>query len=161
MDDLNLDNLEVQAEEKLKVKNRFQTLSDKVVETSKERDDALARASAETEARQKAEKDAEFYKDFSVNISKYPNASEYQDKILEKVRGGYSTEDAMVSVLAKEGKLNVPEPAQRPVPQAAGGSASTSMEGGKTLENMSAAEKFEALQEADKTGDLAAALRGR
>lgn len=164
MDDLNLDdldNIQGQAEEKLKVKNRFEQLSEKVISTSRERDDAVAKANAEAEARSKAEKDAEFYKDFSSNVTKYPNASEYQDKILEKVRGGYSTEDAMVAVLAKEGKLNYQAPEPVFNGQVAGGSAATSFEGNKTLDSMSTEEKFAALRDADASGDLVNALRGR
>jgi hypothetical protein len=157
---LDLDNLEVQAEEKLKVKNRFEKLSEKVILTSKEKDEALAKAKVEAEARLNAEKERDFYKDFSANVSKYPNASEYQDKILEKVRVGYSTEDAMVAVLAKEGKLTS-EPIQPPSPQVEGGSASMSMSGDKSLSDMTAAEKLAALTEADKAGDLVNALRGR
>ena len=94
---LDLDNLEAQADEKLKVKNRFVKLSEKVATTSKERDDALAKAKAEADDRVNVEKERDFYKDFSANVSKYPQASEYQEQILEKVKGGYSTEDAMVA----------------------------------------------------------------
>jgi hypothetical protein len=158
-DSLNLDNVELQAEEKLKVKNRFDKLSEKVILTGKERDEALAKAKTEAERAEAASKEASFYKDFSVNISKYPAASEYQDKILEKVRSGYSTEDAMVSVLAKEGKLSS-QPAQQPSVQVEGGSALTLQGGSKSLRDMSADEKFAALTEADKTGDLVQALRG-
>jgi len=157
---LDLDNLEVQAEEKLKVKNRFEKLSEKVITTSRERDEALAKVQTEADAKLNAEKERDFYKDFSANVSKYPNASEYQDKILEKVKIGYTTEDAMVAVLAKEGKLTseVPQPLS---PQVEGGSAATQMGGEKTLETMTADEKFAALTEIDKTGDLAKALRGK
>ena len=159
-DELNLDNLEVQADEKLKVKNRFQTLSEKVATTSQERDEANAKLVAETEAKAQLEKERDFYKDFSANVSKYPTAAEYQDKILEKVKAGYSTEDAMVSVLNKEGKLTT-APEHKAPPQAEGGSAGTQMVGDKALDQMTAAEKFDALKEADKTGDLINALRGR
>lgn len=162
--DLNLDNIEGQAEEKLKVKNRFEQLSEKVILTSKAKD-------AEAEARKKAEverdtfaKERDFYKDFSVNVSKYPNASQYQDKILEKVKSGYSTEDAMVSVLAKEGKLNnsAPEAAPRQSSgQVEGGSAPTTFEGSKSIYDMTPAEKLSALAELDKDGSLANALRGK
>jgi hypothetical protein len=147
-------------EQKLKDKNRFDQLSEKVILTSKERD-------AEVEARKKVEaerdsilKEKEFYKDFSVNVAKYPGASEYQDRILEKVRSGYSTEDAMVSVLAKEGKLSSP-PAQQPYVQVEGGSAPTISGSNKSLRDMTKAEKLSALAEADKTGELASALMGR
>src|SRR3990167_585042 len=159
-DELNLDDLEVQAEEKLKVKNRFEKLSEKVILTSKEKDEALAKAQAEVEARLNVEKERDFYKDFSANASKYPQAAEFQDKILEKVNLGYATEDAIVAVLDKEGKLNASPPEARP-PQAEGGSAPTVIEGAKTLQEMTVDEKLIALAEADKTGDLANALRGR
>jgi hypothetical protein len=163
-DELNLDfdNIEADTEERLKVKNRFEKLSEKVILTSKERDDAQTKAQAESEARANAEKERDFYKDFSSNVTKYPNASEYQDQILEKVKGGYTTEDAMVAVLAKEGKLNMSsEPVQRSSGQVEGGSAPTSFEGGKNLQDMKPEEKLAALAELDKTGDLANALRGR
>ena len=157
---LDLDNLEVQAEEKLKVKNRFEKLSEKVAVTSKERDEALAKVQTEAEAKLNAEKERDFYKDFSANVSKYPSASEYQDKILEKVKSGYSTEDAMVSVLNKEGKLTFTPPEQKK-PQAEGGSAPTTFSGDKSLSDMTPTEKLSALAEADKSGDLVNALRGR
>lgn len=160
-----MDSTEIEAqaqarvEEQLKDKNRFEKLSEKVIFTSKERD-------AEAEGRKKAEaerdsiaKEREFYKDFSVNVSKYPAASEYQDKILEKVKSGYSTEDAMVSVLAKEGKLSSPVQQQSYV-QAEGGSSPTIQNGTKSIYDMTASEKLAALAEADKTGDLVNALRG-
>lgn len=164
-DELNLDDLDqvqTNAENKLKVKNRFEQLSEKVIITSKEREEAQARAQAEAEARAQAEKERDFYKGFSQNISKYPQASEYQEQILEKVKGGYSTEDAMVAVLAKEGKLNMSyEAPQAPSQPVEGGSAPTVFSGNKTLENMSADEKFAALQEMDKSGDLSDLLRGK
>jgi uncharacterized protein YaiE (UPF0345 family) len=157
---LDLDNLEVQAEEKLKVKNRFEKLSEKVILTSREKDEALSKAQTEADARIKAEKERDFYKDFSANVSKYPNASEYQEKILEKVNAGYSTEDAMVAVLVKEGKFTS-ETSQVSSPQVEGGSASTALPGNKEMSDMTATEKFEALKEADKSGALVNALRGR
>lgn len=157
---LDLDNLEVQAEEKLKVKNRFEKLSEKVILTSKEKDDALLKAQTEADARVKAEKERDFYKDFSANVSKYPSASEYQDKILEKVNAGYSTEDAMVAVLVKEGKFTS-ETIQPDRLQVEGGSAPTIVGGDKSLNDMTAAEKLAMLAEADKSGDLVNALRGR
>ena len=159
--ELDLDNLEVQTEEKLKVKNRFEKLSEKVILTSKERDEAQAKVQTEADARLNAEKERDFYKDFSANVSKYPNVSEYQDKILEKVKQGYSTEDAMVAVLAKEGKLNIASP---PIPspgQVEGGSAPTTIEGTKSLKDMTTDEKLSALAEADAAGNLANVLRGR
>lgn len=159
-DELNLDAIEGEAEEKLKVKNRFEKLSEKVIITSKEKE-------AEIEARKKAEgerdaisKERDFYKEFSANVSKHPNASEYQDKILEKVKSGYSTEDAMVSVLAKEGKLSSTSQEQNSRVQVEGGSAVNIQGGTKSIKDMTMAEKLSALQDADKSGDLVQALRG-
>lgn len=158
MDQSELDKIEQETQEKLKAKNRYEQLSEKVITTSKERDEAQVKAKAETERAELATKERDFYKDFSANVSKYPNASAYQDKILEKVKSGYSTEDAMVSVLAKEGKLS--SPGAPYIPNAEGGSAPTNLEGPKSIEDMSRDEKWSALKEADKTGDLARALIG-
>jgi len=160
-EELNLDDLEVQAEEKLKVKNRFEKLSEKVILTSKERDEALAKIQVEADAKAQAEKERDFYKDFSSNVSKYPQAAEYQGTIMDKVKSGYSTEDAILAVLAKEGKLSPSEaPKERPS-QIEGGSAPTNFAGDKTLQDMSADEKLSALSDLDKSGALAQALRGR
>jgi hypothetical protein len=161
--DPNLDGIESQAEQNVKVKNRFQQLSEKVILTSKEKEEAQALAKQESDARLNAEKERDFYKDFSNNVTKYPNASEYQDQILEKVKSGYSTEDAMVSVLAKEGKLNASyeQPVHQPSGQVEGGSAPTSFEGGRSLADMKPEDKLSALTELDRNGDLANALRGR
>lgn len=160
-EELNLDTLESDTEQKLKVKNRFEQLSEKVRTTSKERDTEIENRKKVESERDSALKEASFYKDFSSNISKYPEAANFQDKILEKVKGGYSTEDAMVSVLAKEGKLNPPsQPAQQPQIQAEGGSSATVIEGNKSFQDMTAKEKLEALREAEKSGDLIRTLRG-
>ena len=160
-DELNLDELEVQAEEKLKVKNRIEKLSEKVILTSKERDELASAKLALEGEKVSLTTERDFYKDFSANIPKYPNASEFQDKILEKVKGGYSTEDAMVAVLAKEGKLEMPPvPAPTFSGQVEGGSAQTTFEGEKTLDTMTPDEKLSALSEVDKTGALANILRG-
>lgn len=152
--------IQAQTEEKTKNQNRFETLSQKVIEKSKEKEaEAEARKKAEAE-RDSALKEAGFYKDFSANVTKYPEASNFQDKILEKVRGGYSTEDAMVSVLAKEGKLNTQSQPVQQNRQIEGGSAPTSFEGSKSISDMTTDEKLSALMEADKSGDLSRALKG-
>lgn len=164
MDELNLDldSAETNAEEKLKVKNRFQQLSEKVKIAYQERDEAAAKVKAEEEARLVAEKERDFYKDFSSNVSKYPAAAEYHDKIKEKVLSGYLTEDAMVSILNKEGKLSSPTvQAERPKAQLEGGSSPTIIDGTKPVSEMTVQDKFAALSELDKSGALAQALRGR
>jgi hypothetical protein len=160
--DLDLDNIEAETQEKLKTKNRFEKLSETAILATKSKEEAEAKAKAEADARLAAEKERDFYKDFSVNVTKYPGASEYQDQILEKVKGGYSTEDAMISVLAKEGKLNIPpqEP-QKFSGQVEGGSAGTMFEGDKSMSDMNLEDKRNALLEADKSGLIEQALRGR
>ncbi len=152
------DDEEVIPEEKPEVKpsrpeNRFKDLSEKVETTAKERDEANAKAVA-------AEKEVEFYKGFSKVSSKYEGASDYQDKILEKVNSGYDLEDATISVLAKAGKLqNSLQARQSP----AGGSASTAIQAGddKPVSEMTTAEKREKLLEYERgnPGELAKTLR--
>lgn len=161
--DLDFDNIESNVEKKVKAKNRFAQLSEKVINTSKERDEAIAQAKAEADAKAAAERERDFFKDLSANISKYPNAGEYQDKILEKVKSGYATDDAIVAVLAKEGKLNPPSDikseTKAPEGRPEGGSAPTNMEGTKDIKDMDASEKLDTLKGLSQS-DLADALRG-
>src|SRR6185295_13064716 len=109
-DDLTIDDdpVEVEQPKPARSDNRFKDLSEKVETTAKERDDFRAEA-------EKAKKDAEFYKGFSTTASKYEGATEFQDKIKEKVDAGYDLEDATISILAKAGRLNAPQ-AQRESP---------------------------------------------
>lgn len=153
--DLELENIEKETEEKLKVKNRFQTLSEKVKLTAQERDEIQSKLKEESEARTNAEKERDFFKDFSTNVGKYPHASEYQDKIWEKVKGGYATEDAIISTLAREGKLNTGQE-QTPQGDVAGGSAPNQIGDlrDKGVAEMTTEEKLAALMEAEKKGEL-------
>jgi len=149
--DLDLDN----QDEALKTKNRFQQLSDKVKSTAKEKDDALAKVKTEEENRLKAEKERDFFRDFSKLSSQYPNATAFQDKILEKVNAGYSAEDATLAILAKEGKLQAPIAPSAPLPDnVAGGSASTAIteQSDKGLGEMTVDEKRDALVKMEKEG---------
>lgn len=161
--DLELNTIEIENEKKLKVKNRFEQLSGDNIVLRKEKDEAEAKIKAEAEARAQAEKERDFYKNFSTLSSKYPGATEYQDKIKEKVDLGYSEEDATLAVLAKEGKLPQVQAPEIPVVygEVAGGSAPTVMEGDKGLGDMNLEEKRNALMEADKRGEVESALRGR
>ena len=148
-EDIQLDD-DVQQESK--VEKRIKQLSNKVKLTSKERDD-LAKAKQKLEAeRDTAKKEVEFYSAFSDASDKYPNAKEYKDKIKEKVIGGYSVEDAAVSVLAKEGKLTAPRITDNP----AGGSATNPPMTGesKTLETMTREEKRSEVLKAIDKGDI-------
>jgi hypothetical protein len=135
-----------------KTELRIKNLSEKVKLTSEERDE-LAKAK-DTLEQEKASisKDLDFYKGFSALTAKYTGAAEYQDKILEKVRAGYDVEDATVSVLAKENKLNATasEPLA-PKESPAGGSATNAIKAGgeKSLSEMSKEEKREALMKSE------------
>lgn len=151
---------EFEAEEKPpRSDNRIKDLSEKVKTTAEERD-KFAQEKADAEAAvQAAKKETDFYKGFSAINSKYPGASEYQDKILEKVNAGYEMEDAAISILAKEGKLTTP--AER-VESPAGGSAATSMANpdDKPLAEMTRDEKRAKLEEIEReTGGVSQILR--
>lgn len=156
-----LDNVQENVERKAKIKNRFEQLSEKVILTSKEKEEAIAKAKVAEEAKAKAERDLNFYKGFSSNIAKYPQAASYQDAIKERVDKGYDAEEAILAVLAKEGKLT--QTAEKPTstPQIEGGSAPTTFPGNKSLKDMTPDEKLQGLMEADKEGILSSALRGR
>lgn len=136
--------------------NRFKDLSDKVETTAKERDEANA-------AKQAAEKELEFYKSFSKVSTKpeYQAASEFQDKIKEKVLSGYDMEDATISVLGKAGKLgNFTPPPKKDSP--VGGSAVNNAGAGeKSAQDMTQAEKRAALEQFDREepGSLSKTLR--
>lgn len=154
--DLDLDDSNFDADEEKKqqdrAKLRNKDLSDKL--------------KVEAEARQKAEQDAanakketEFYQNFTKLASKpeYAAASEYQDKIKEKVLAGYDPEDAFAAVLTREGKYTPPvvtESAVRENP--AGGSAANTITqaGEKSLSEMDRTEKKTNLQEALDKGEI-------
>lgn len=148
--DLNLDEIESDTNKKLQVKNRFEKLSEKVITVGKEKEVAEAKAKTEEEGRLQAEKERDFYRNFSQVSTKYPNVSEYQDQILERVNKGYDMEDAAVAVLAREGKLS---PKPEPKPNVAGGSASTAVtDTEKSVDEMTQDERRQALQDLEKQG---------
>lgn len=163
------ENLELDLDQDItREQKRLQNLSSKVAETSKERDEAKAALEEAKKAAETATKERDFYASFSQSIAKYPGATEYQDKIKEKVMNGYTVEDATVAVLNSEGKLQpqaaapAPEaPAEAAQPAApapaAGGSAATAIPSGgatKSPTEMSLEEKRAALLEAEQRGDL-------
>lgn len=153
LDELELD-LNEDNQEEINRKNRFQQLSEKVKITAKERDELAQAKEQEAKARAEAEKERDFFKGFSQVSSKYEGASEYQDKIWEKVKSGYDVEDATVSILNKEGKFKplVKEESFT----AAGGSASIGItdQGEKTYDKMSRAEKLAALKDMEARGEF-------
>lgn len=152
MDD-NLD-LDLGTEQINRADKRIQDLSSKVKETSTERDAAKAKAETAEAARLSAEKERDFYASFSDTVAKFPAASEYKDKIKEKVMAGYTAEDATVAVLNAENKLVPPPPA--PLEPAGGGSAVNQLPTGgtKSVAEMNRDEKRQALIEAEKRGDI-------
>lgn len=154
-----LDQVDASANGKLQVKNRFQKLSTQVIEEkakveqiSKEKDAAEAKAA-------EIAKENEFYKSFSSHSAKYPNAIQHQDKILEKVKAGYETEDAILAVLGKEGQQSAGQPAPRSISAEGGSSINIVSDGEKSLDNMSRAEKLSALEDMEKSGELNRVLR--
>lgn len=154
------DQIESNADSKLQVKNRFQQLANDKREIAQQKE-AEAKARAEAEARAKeAEMKAEFYKNFNSVSSKYPEAANFQDQILERVSKGIDMEEATLGILAKEGKFGAPAPAPMPTPSPEGGSAlNTIPDGPKDLADMSQNEMFDALREAEKNGELQQTLR--
>lgn len=156
---IDLDQVEAKAEEDYKVKNRYKELSEKNIFLAKEKEEVEAKAQKAKAEAEALARERDFYKDFSAKSGKYPGATELQDKIWEKVKLGYETEDAMVAVLNKEGKLSS-QPVEPPQSPAEGGSSQTVFPGEKTIDSMTSDEKFAALQELEKSGDLANLLRG-
>lgn len=150
---LDLDQIQVEADSKLKIKDRFSKISEKATLANREKDEALLKVKAEEEKSINLAKERDFYKEFSATSSKYPQAGQYQDKILEKVRSGYSTEDAVVAVLNKEGKLGG---SQAPISQdiAGGSAANIGTDKEKPMEQLTRKEKREQLMEAERRGDI-------
>ena len=142
------------ASEPSEVQKRITDLSGKVKTASEERD--AAKALAEKEAAEKAaiSLERDFYAGFSDLVSTNPAAKDHKDEILQKVKGGYTVEDATFAVLGKAGKLGAPAPAASPSPL--GGSAGTTVTGAqvKSPNEMTRDERRAALMEAEKRGDL-------
>ncbi len=155
MDDLNLDELEKDINNKNAVEERFRNLANS-------RNEAQAKAEAETKARQDAEaklaaleKETQFLNSFSDSLTKFPGAAEYKDKIKEKFSSGYSLEDAAVAILHAEGKLNPQQPVvNRESP--AGGSATNQITQpqNKSIQEMGRDDLLNALKEAEARGDI-------
>lgn len=153
MDELELDNLEKDINNKDAVGDRIRNLH----KSKKEAEDKFELAEkARTDAEAKVatmEKETKFLNSFSDSITKYPGATEYKDKIKEKFNSGYSLDDAVVSILVSEGKYTPPT---QPKESAAGGSAPNQITGNpkKTVQEMNKDEKLAALREAEQRGDL-------
>ena len=158
-DELDLDQLDTDIEKENKVEKRIKDLSDKVKLTSEERDEKEKLVKERDEKIVGLEKERDFYSSFGDSMAKYPQASAFKDAIKEKVLHGYTVEDATISVLAKEGKLETPKetPVKPNAAQAAaGGSAVTQTPSNevKPVNQMTQAERRAALVEAEQRGDL-------
>lgn len=154
-DEFDLDLSEDKPEEIITRKDKkISSLSNKLAEEAKAREEAAQKAVQEAEARANAEKERDFFRGFSQISSKYQGATEYQDQIWEKVKSGYDIEDATTSTLIKEGKFQpiVPQVDRQVV---AGGSATTSMSGGDRSPNeMTQAERRQALADLEAKGEF-------
>lgn len=132
---------------------RIKELSDKVELTAKERDEKDALLKQQQEKATALERDNQFLTQFSDIVASNPQAKEHKDAILEKVRVGYTAEDATIAVLAKAGQYTPPTVERAPV---AGGSAATTIStpGGKTVAEMTQQERKQALMDAEARGDI-------
>ena len=155
-DDLEVEDIQLDGQDDVqqenKVEKRIKQLSNKVKLTSKERDE-LATANEKLKAeRDTLKKDSEFSSSF-LESPHYQVAKDYKDEIKKKVSGGYSLEDAVVSVLAKEGKFS----SIKPTPEnPAGGSAVNPPMAGepKSLNDMTREEKRTEVIKAMDRGDI-------
>mgnify|MGYP001601220957 CR=1 FL=1 len=154
-DELDLDKLDTEIEKENKVEKRIKDLSDKVKLTSNERDELKRLGDQKDSENATLKKENEFLNSFGDVLGKHPEASSYRDRIKEKVLKGYSIEDATVSTLASEGKLNVPRK-EVIIENPAGGSAVTQPPSGeKPLSQLTRDEKRVRLMEAEARGDIA------
>lgn len=154
MDETTLNEIEKDINNKNVVEDRIRNLAN----SKKEAEDKLqaeAKGRAEAEAKLASlEKETSFLNSFTDINTKFPTASEYKDKIKEKVMtSGYSVEDATISILHAEGKLNA---TQAPRENVAGGSAPNQItnQPTKTVKDMSSNERWDALREAERRGDI-------
>lgn len=153
MDNQELDKVQEDINNKNAVEDRMRNLS-------KDKKEAEERATLAQKERQEAmdklalmEKEASFLSSFSDINAKFSGANEFKDKIKEKFSNGYSIEDATVAVLVAEGKYTTP---QAPRDNVAGGSASNQITNqvAKSPNDMKSDERWAALREAEKRGDL-------
>ncbi len=155
-DELDLDQLETDLEKENRVEKRFKDLSEKVRLTSEERDEQKRLLEESVSKTQNLEKERDFLNSFGDQVAKYPEASQFRDKIKERVLKGYSVEDATTAVLVAEGKYQPPKPPAPPIDNIAGGSAATQHQTGgeKPIHELTREEKRARLVEAEQRGDI-------
>lgn len=157
-EELNLD-LDLEEDKSKEIISRkdkkINSLSEKLGLTEKEKAEAATKLETEGKARAEAEKERDFFKSFTGVASKYLGASEYQEKIWEKVKAGYDVEDAAIAVLNKEGKFTPPAPVIEHE-TAAGGSAATGLNAlaDKPIEKLSREEMRSQLLELEQKGEF-------
>lgn len=136
---------EAQEEKTNKVEERFNKLSGKISTAEKSKEEAEAVAVEATANQVLAEKDRDFYKNFSEISNKYPGAGDFQDQIKEKVDAGMSLDDATVTIMHAEGRLT-PMTQEVDKTEVVGGSAVTqNPDATKTVSEMTQEEKREEL----------------
>ena len=153
-DELDLEQLDNEIDKENRVEKRIKYLSQMVKQTTAQRDSSKRKVEEEVAKSANLQKEVEFLNSFGDQLSKYPDASSFRDKIKEKVLKGYSVEDATVATLASEGKLS---PKEVTVDNVAGGSAAVNQPiagGQKKTSDMTRDEKRAALLEAERRGDL-------
>lgn len=154
MDDTTVDTIEADINNKNAVEERVRkAISDK--KEAEARAEESEKKQAESDAKLiQMEKETAFLNSFSEVTTKFPTASEFKDKIKEKVMtSGYSVDDATVAVLHAEGKLS-----STPVQQGnvTGGSAPNQItnQGQKPLSELKSSERWDMLREAERRGDI-------
>lgn len=125
--------------------------------TTSNNDEALKQA--EEEARKaKEERDiAVFENSFNQVSATYPLAKDFKDKIQEKVKAGYSVDDATIAVLQKEGKLMTQEQInkQNNAGDDLGGSAATgNLNANKGDKEPTVEEAAQAFRDAESRGEI-------
>lgn len=149
--------LELENNEDGKIK-RIKQLSQKFAGSEREKEELSEKLRIAESEKATLSKEKEFLTSFTDHAIKYPSAKEHQDEIKQKVMAGYSVEDAVVAVLAKNNKLRTADESDRDATRnsALGGSAPTNINKPveKRLEEMTREEKRSALLEAEERGDL-------
>ena len=153
-DDLDLETLDENIEKENKVEKRIKDLSEKVRLTAEERDAKDRFIKERDDKIVTLEKETAFLNSFGDAIGKFPEASQYRDKIKEKVMKGYSVDDATISVLATEGKYNPVKKESSPENPAGGSAVTQHLTGDKSLSQLTQEEKRQKLIEAEQRGDL-------
>ena len=146
------DTLDATLAEPSEADKRIKQLSNKTKEAEEAKTAAETARQAAEEGKATAERERDFFAGFADTVASNPQAKDFKDDIKAKVMSGYSLEDATYAVLGKAGKLNTRSEVESP----AGGSATTTVtqQANKSPKEMSAAERAEAIREAEKRGDI-------